>query len=151
LNMPSSEQVKQVPFVEGLFVWPSDKPQLIGGRCKSCGRYYFPRTNTVHIPGCRNPDEEEVLLSPKGILRSYTWIYYESPPPYRGPSPFVPYGIGLVELPEGINVVGMLSGCELKDLKTGMDVKLSIEAQFVDEDGTEFLTWKFRPLEAGQR
>ena len=27
----------RVPIAEGVFTWPSDEPQLIGGRCGACG------------------------------------------------------------------------------------------------------------------
>ena len=137
---------KQIPIVDGLFTWPSDKPQLIGGRCKYCGSYFFPKTYIRHRPDCPQREVEEVLLSRRGKLKSYTWQYYQPPPPYKGPDPFVPYGIGLVELSEGLKVVGMLTGCELKDLKEGMDVELIVEKLYTDEQGNEYLTWKFSPV-----
>ena len=144
----SKESVRnaQIPIVEGLFTWPSDEPHLIGGRCKTCGTYFFPRNYVTHRPDCNNEELEEVLLNKKGKLRSYTWEHYPPPPPFKGPDPFVPFGIGLVELPEGINVVGIMSGCEFEDMKIGMDVELVVEKQYTDEQGNEFLTWKFRPI-----
>ena len=137
---------KKIPVTEGLFTWPDGEPHLIGGRCKSCGSYFFPRNYIVHKPGCRQWEVEEALLSTRGKLRSYTWHYYQPPAPFRSPDPFVPYGIGLVELPEGIRVFGIMTGCELKNLRTGMDVELVVEKLYNDEEGNERLTWKFRPV-----
>ena len=119
-----STRIKQIPITEGFFTWPAEEPRLIGGKCKSCGRYSFPKDYPLHKIGCHKQDAEEVLLSKRGKLRSHTWQYYEPPPPYKGPSPFVPYGIAMVELPEGLNVVGIMTGCSREDLKMGMDVEL---------------------------
>ncbi|MFC1914606.1 Zn-ribbon domain-containing OB-fold protein [Chloroflexota bacterium] len=137
---------KQIPITEGLFTWPSEKPQLIGGTCKSCGSYFFPKRSISHKPSCPNEEIEEVLLSLEGKLISYTWQYYQPPPPYKGPEPFVPFGLGLVELAEGVRVNGIMTGCQLEDLKLNMDVKLVVEKLYDDEQGNEYLTWKFRPV-----
>jgi len=60
--------------------------------------------------------------------------------------PFEPYGIGLIELPEGIRVMGMLTGCELDDIKIGMDVELVIEKLYQNEQGDDVVTFKFKPI-----
>ena len=139
-------EVKQIPIAEGFFTWPSDEPHLIGGRCKTCGRYFFPKAYPLHKLGCRNQEVEEVLLSRRGKLQSYTWQYYPPPPPYKGPDPFVPYGIGMVKLAEGISVVGIITGCSSEDLKIGMEVELVVEKLYSDEQSNQYLTWKFRPV-----
>jgi uncharacterized OB-fold protein len=95
---------KQYAAVEGLFTWPADKPHLIGGRCESCGSYCFPRSSNVHKPDCNKRQVKEVLLSRRGKLDSYTIQYYPAPAPFVAPDPFVPYGVGLVVLSEGIKV-----------------------------------------------
>ena len=132
--------------MDGLFTWPSDEPQLIGGRCKSCGRYFFPKSYPLHKPGCRVQEVEEVHFSKKGTLRSFTWVHYPPPPPFKAPDPFQPFGIGLVELPEGINVVGILTGCSFEEAKLGMRVELIAEKLYSDEQGKDYLTWKFQPV-----
>ena len=142
----TKEKSRKIPITEGLFTWPDDKPRLIGGRCKTCGSYFFPKNYVVHKPDCNQWQVEEALLSPRGKLRSYTWHYYQPPPPFKSSEPFVPYGIGLVELPEGIRVFGIMTGCEMKDLRTGMDVELVVEKLYDDEEGNERLTWKFKPV-----
>ena len=140
-----SSKGKQVPIVEGLFTYPPDEPHLIAGHCKSCGTYFFPKGRPVHRPGCRERDVEEVLLSNKGKLASYTWHHYQ-PPRFKTEEPFTPYGIGLVDLAEGIRVVGVLTGCKFEDLKIGMDVEMVAEKLYTDEQGSERLTWKFKPV-----
>ncbi len=139
-------QNRQIPIVEGLLAGSPDEPHLLGGRCKTCGRYFFPKSYPAHKPGCLTEDVEELELGRQGKLKSYTWMYYKPPLPFRVSEPFVPYGIGLVELPEGIRVIGMLTGCQPEGLKTDMDVVLVIGKLYDDDQGNELVTWKFRPI-----
>ncbi len=72
-------------------------------------------------------------------------MVYQPPPPFRM-EPFVPYGVGLVELPEGIKVMGMLTGCKLEDLKVGLEVELVVETMYKDELQNEYVNWRFKPV-----
>jgi len=137
---------KQYPAEAGLFTWPSDKPQLIGGRCKSCGTYFFPKYYVVHKPGCKERQMEEVLLSRRGKLDTYTVQYYPPPQPFISPDPFAPYAIGWVALPEGIAAAGIITGCKLEDIKPQMDLELVVEKAWEDNEGNEVLTWKWQPV-----
>ncbi len=137
---------QQIPALEGFFTWPSDEPALIGSRCNSCGQYFFPKFVIQHNPACEDRQQvEEVKLSRKGTLWSYTIVHYEPPLPFRCIKPFKPYGLGVIELPEGIRLIGQLTGCDLDKLRSGIDVDLVIEKQYEDE-GNEYMTWKFRPV-----
>jgi uncharacterized OB-fold protein len=141
---------KSMPAVEGFFTWPSEKPQLIASRCTACGRHYFPKVVRCLDPDC-GQTVEEALLGTKGTLWSYTAQYYMPPPPYHppdnDPKAFKPYAVGLVELPEGIRVIGMVTKCEIKDLKIGMSMEMVVERMYQDEQGHDVLTWKFMPAE----
>ena len=131
-----------IPAVKGLFTWPTDKPQLIASRCRNCGTYHFPKISTCSNPFCDDKENvEEVLLSTRGKLWSYTIHYFNPPPPAYMRAP---YAIGLVELPEGIKVLGMLTTIE--NLKVGMEVELVVDELYVDEKGNKYLTWKFKPI-----
>jgi uncharacterized OB-fold protein len=52
----------------------------------------------------------------------------------------------LVELPEGIRVLGQLTGCDPKDVQIGMEVELVVEKQFGDDEGNEYMIWKFKRI-----
>ena len=74
----------KVPIIEGFFTWPSDDPRIIASRCKKCGTVTFPKR-----PFCVNPDcekergnVEEIELSKKGILYSYSYQLYQPPKPF---------------------------------------------------------------------
>lgn len=141
-----TREKKQIPVEAGLFTWPSSEPKLIASRCKSCGTYSFPKSYTCPNPDCDAKDVEEVLLSGKGKLASYTIQRYV-PPQFRM-EPFKPFAIGLVELPEGINVLGMLTTTE--NLKTGMDLEMVVEGLYTEGEN-EVMTWMFRPVLEAER
>ncbi len=137
-----------LPAEENLFTWPSNHPQLIGGRCKACNTYYFPKSYIRHSPDCTDRSAiEDVLLSQKGKMDSYTIQYFQPPPPSPHPVPFEPYAIGWVSLPEGIAIPGIITGCSLDELKMHMDVELVVEKDNKEKDGNETLIWKWKKAE----
>ena len=60
--------------------------------------------------------------------------------------PFTPFAIGVVDLPEGLRVLGRIAVDDLKKVKIGMNVELVLERLCSDKDGNEVITWKFRPV-----
>jgi hypothetical protein len=91
------------------------------------------------------PEVEPVALSTTGTIYSFTVQYYPPPPPFNVADPFVPYAIGLVELPEGIRVLGMVETDDPEGLKVGATVDLKLAKLGVDETGRDMVTWRFRP------
>ena len=150
-DMMTGEQAasKQIPAIEGWFTWPpSEEPHLIGSRCKSCGDYFFPKVIACHNPRCMSEDVEEVLLSRRGKLYTYTINYYQPPPPYIPPDPFVPYADAVVEFEkEKMKIQGQVaSGCDLEALKVGMEMEVVLEPLYRDAEGNEVVAWKFKPV-----
>ncbi len=135
---------KQIPEIGGLFTWPSDELHLIAGTCKTCGSRFFPKFYQQHRPGCKQRQVVDMILSNRGVIKSFTIHHYPPPPPCVDISP---YAIGLVEFPEGIQVPGIITGCEFDKLRLGMNVEVIQGKLLVDEEGTEHLTWMYRPLE----
>jgi uncharacterized OB-fold protein len=139
---------QQVPVQEGLFTWPSAEPQLIGGRCTQCGGFHFPAQ--ANCPHCAGEAVEQQPLSRRGTLWTWTIQTFPPPvPPYRGPvEGFVPFGVGYVELPEGLRVQGRLTVNDPARLKIGMPMELTIEPFGIDERGREILAYGFAPVDA---
>lgn len=136
------EEKEKVPVVEGIFTWPSGDPRLIAGRCKSCGAFTFPKIMVCPNPECNDKfSMEEVLLNNTGRLWSWTLQRYK-PPAFEMTQPFKPFGVGIVEIPEGLRIVGMLTTAE--GLEIDMDVELVVEKLFEDEK-KEYLTFKWKP------
>ncbi len=137
----------KVPLVEGLFTWPADQPQLIGSRCKVCGTVSFPKVAFCGNPDCeKNTDNVEVVkLSNRGKLYSWTVQVYPPAPPFKM-EPFEPFPIGMIDLPEGLRVLGMLTTD-----KVTFDTELEMTTRkLYEDDKNEYLTWAFRPV-AGQK
>jgi len=137
---------KQIPVKEGLWTTPSspdEKPQLIGSRCNLCGEVFFPKKTNGICTNCQSKDLEEIKLSRRGKLYSFTVVMQRPPEYYKGP---VPYAEGFVELPEGVRVETLLTDCNFDELRIGMDVEMVIEKLHDDEEGNEILAYKFRPL-----
>jgi uncharacterized OB-fold protein len=136
--------IEHVPVAEPLFRWSDDGVFLVGSRCAGCGTHYFPKCLSCRNPGCDEKSVEEVSFGSSGRLYSYTVQSYR-PPPLFAMEPFEPYAIGLVELPEGLRVLGMLTGGELDDIRIGMPVELTVRTLRTDEAGREIVTYAYAP------
>lgn len=141
--------VEQLPVAKDLFRWSDDGAALVGSQCTGCGSYYFPKSVSCRNPDCVDKTVGESLLGRRGRLYSYTVQSYRPPALFRM-EPFEPYAIGLVELPEGLRVLGMLTGCELAEIRIGMSVELTVEKLYTDESGNEVVTYKYAPSPEGK-
>ena len=135
----------RVPVAEGVFTWPSDEPRLIGSRCGACAIVTFPLQGSC--PRCAATDMAEHLLARRGRLWAWTTQEFPPPsPPYAGPTgaAFVPYGVGYVELADGVRVETRLT--EMKGLENGIEMELVVVPFRTDADGNEVVTFAFRPV-----
>lgn len=139
------ENIEEIPVAQGLFRWENGQADLIASRCNGCGAHYFPKGLSCRNPNCREKFVEEVLLSRRGTLYSFAVQSYRPPALFRIEN-WAPYAIGLVELPEGLRVMGMLTGCGLEDISIGMEVELTAESLYCDDQGRDVLTYKFKPI-----
>jgi uncharacterized OB-fold protein len=136
-----------VPAVDGWFTTGA-APALLGTRCTTCGTYFFPReTRFCRNPGCDGTELEEVPLSRRGKVWSFTDNRYQPPAPYVSPDPFEPYGLAAVELAEEKMVVlGQLArDAAVDELRVGQDVELVLEPLFEDDEHT-YLVWRWQPV-----
>jgi hypothetical protein len=141
----------RVPAVEGWFTTDGDAPALLGSRCQACGTYAFPReTFFCRNPGCDGTAFDEVSLSRRGKVWSYTDARYTPPPPYVAADPYVPFCIAAVELSEEKMVVmgQVVPEVTVGDLRVGTEVELVVDVLYEDDDH-EYLVWKWRPVTAG--
>jgi uncharacterized OB-fold protein len=145
-----STNKKTVAAIEGWFTMDEASPRLLGTRCKACGTYFFPREQTFcRNPGCTGTEFEEVKLSDRGTLWSFTNNCYQPPAPYVSPDPFVPYAVAAVELAnEKMVVLGQVAkGFDVGALKAGMEMKLVLETLFEDAE-SRHIVWKWKPATA---
>jgi len=137
----------RIPLQEGLYTWPSDSPRLIASKCTGCGEVTFPGQNSC--PACTGTSTEELLLSRRGSLWTWTVQHFPPPtPPYTGErAEFAPFGVGYIELPEGIRVESRLTVNEPDRLEIGMEMELVVEHFRDDDDGNELMTFAFKPVD----
>ena len=133
--------------IEGWFTLDEKAPRLLGTRCKACGNYFFPKeTSYCRNPGCASTEFEEVQLSSRGKLWSYTNNCYAPPAQYVVKEPFQPYALAAVELErDGMVVLGqVVAGVGIEQLKAGMEMQLVLDTLFEDAEARH-LVWKWRP------
>jgi len=129
-----------VPVREGLF--SIDPPALLGGQCSVCAASHFPRADSC--PYCAAEAVRPVELSGSGSLWAWTAVT-AAPPGYAGE---VPYGVGVVELPEGVRVIGRLTESDPTALRSGQPMELRLVTLASDDDGGELVTYAFAPVGA---
>lgn len=117
-----------------------DTPRLIASKCSDCGKHHFPRSSTC--PYCSSDETEEALLSGTGVLWAWTAVT-AAPPGYLGE---VPFGFGVVELPEGIRVVSRLTESDPAALEEGEPMRLVVDKLHTDEERNEIVTYAFTPV-----
>lgn len=144
--MSPADMAEAVSVAEDLFVSSPDGPALLGSRCTGCSSHYFPQALSCRNPACDRKVVERALLGRRGELYSYTVQQYRPPALFRM-EPWEPYAIGLVELPEGLKVMGKLTGFALDELKIGTPVQLRLEPLYRDEQGRDVLTYVYGPID----
>ena len=141
--------VSQRTVAEGLFEWPSEEPKVHASRCDACSFVTFPAQDAC--PSCGSDTVSPTLLSRRGTL--WTWTrqrFQPKNPPYLGTEPaseFVGYGVGYVELPEARVEARLTVGVD-EPLEIGQEMELTVVPFTTDADGTEVLTYAFRPVES---
>lgn len=137
----------QRPVAEGLFTWPTEYPALLASRCKSCGVASFPVAESCMA--CSGQDVAVEELPRRGTLWTWTVQRFMPKQPYKSnetPETFQPYGVGYVELADGVRVEGRLTENDPEKLKIGMEMELVFDTWRVDENGDDVVSFFFRPV-----
>jgi len=139
----------QTAAIDWLRADPKD-PRLIGSQCRSCKTYFFPKETTFcRNPACTSRELDEVPLSRRGKLWSFTNNCYPPPAPYVAPDPFVPYAIAAVELEkEKMVVLGqVVPEVGVESLEAGMEMELVLGTLYEDDENA-YQIWKWKPVAA---
>lgn len=135
---------KRIPVREGYFYEAHDQSEasyLIGSKCRICKSVLFPKI--MVCPECLKEDTmEEVALSKRGTLYTYTVLYMPIP---GYPAPYI---IGRTQLPEGPIITSPITGCEMKEgaLNIGDDVELVIGKISETDKDEDIIGYMFRPV-----
>jgi uncharacterized OB-fold protein len=129
------------PMMPGVFTPPpydQNPPRLIGGFCRECRHFYFPRPH--YCPHCLGTVEETALNS-EGTIHSFTVV--RTKPPLGLPQP---YSVGYVDLAEsGLRIFCLLDPMAIDRLRIGLPVRLAVSPLGHDGRGTPCLRPYFTP------
>ncbi len=116
--------------------------RLAGSKCTNCGETSL---GTVKIcPNCGRDSVQNIALGNRGVLWSFTIVRHRPPGNYKGPDPFVPFGMGLVELPEGLRVLSPIQ-CDIDKLKIGL--ALQFKPYVRHDDDRDVVAFGFEPTQ----
>ena len=120
---------------------PEDgQPHLLGSRCASCGKVFFPQ-QALCTACFQEGTLKEQPLALRGKLYSFTIVERES----LAPKGFqVPYAYGYVNLPEGVRVLSKIIGWTPDTLKIEAEVELLIEEIRQNPDGRKVMGFRFK-------
>lgn len=119
------------PFYEA-----AGRGELTYQRCPGCGHaQFYPRPLCTSCAG----EPEWVAASGRGTVFTFTVVRQNHAPPFRDELPYV---VALVELEEGVRMVGNVTGCAPAEVHVGM----AVEAYAVEfEDGLAVPFWRPAP------
>ncbi|MFC9508888.1 Zn-ribbon domain-containing OB-fold protein [Streptomyces sp. NPDC057002] len=136
-------------MVAGWFAGDGDAFRLLGTRCAACASVFFPREDRhCRNPSCTGGELEEIALSRRGRVWSYTDSRYRPPSPYVSDPelPWEPCALIAVELvAERIVVLGQAApGVTVADLTVGMEAEV-VPGVLHEDAETTWTTWHWRP------
>ena len=137
---------ERIPVAAGLFAETKDGARLIGSRCATCGTPYFPKVDFCRYPNCDASRIEEAGFGPDGTIWSCAIQDYPPPPPARFDKPYKPYAMAVVDLTDGLRVLGQIKTDDIRSVAPDTKVTLIVDTLCHDEAGNEVVTWKFRPV-----
>ncbi|MGD0188322.1 MAG: OB-fold domain-containing protein [Roseiarcus sp.] len=121
-----------------------DGVRLTGCKCTSCGETSLGKKSVC--PNCGRDTVHEAPLSDRGVLWSFTVVRHRPPGAYMGPEPFRPFGLGLVELPDGLRVLSPIQ-CEVDKLKIGLELRFK---PYLRHDAErDVVAFAFEPVDKG--
>jgi uncharacterized OB-fold protein len=131
------------PDVMHLASSAKDDNHLIGSKCQFCDAVAFPKRVVCHK--CGADFLVEIPLSKIGKLASFV-VAWAAPEGFKPPMM-----LGYIDLPEGVRILSMITGCEpSRDaLEMGQEMELVFEEIRTDKDGNKIVAFKFKPFAKG--
>lgn len=117
---------------------------LLGSLCAGCGSHYFPRAVSCRNPDCEDKQLRDVELGRTGELYSWTVQHYQPPALFRVDD-WQPSAVGLVELPEGLRVLAILTGADPGQIPIGTAMRLTTVPLYTDDEGRPVVTYAYTP------
>jgi uncharacterized protein len=119
----------------------SQRYQLVGETCDSCGVKLFPPRDVCLE--CEAPAQELYTFTGLGEVFSYTTIY-DAPAGFEHNAP---YQVALIKLEEGPLVTAQLTDMDFSETYIGMPVEMVTRKLRTDgQEGMIVYGYKFRPI-----
>jgi uncharacterized OB-fold protein len=134
----------RTPVVEGLFTDGAGGPRLVGSRCTTCRTPYFPKSPICHNPACTASAMEAATFGPHGTIWSLAIQDYPPPPPVKYDEPYQRYAMAVVDLDDGLRVLGRIATDDPDAVQCDEKVEMIVDVLHHDAEGNEVTTWKFR-------
>jgi uncharacterized OB-fold protein len=133
------------PFNDHAYEEFLNEGKIMGSKCKKCGALSLP-PRPICV-SCFGSEMEWMQFRGNGKLAAFTSIaVVPSPLAREGFGRNNPYVVGVVELPEGVNIVARITGVDAKkpdQIKVGMPLKVEFLKRGEGTDGRTILA--FRP------
>lgn len=145
MNEKGCQSKKTLFIKDGLYKTPEgsgNQYAMVASRCPACKEIFFPKRFLCQ--NCQHRVLDEILLSTKGTVFSFTAIMQQPGHYYRGP---VPYTFGWVELPEGVRIETLFTNCDGKSLEIGQEVEMIMKEVCQDNDGNSIICHMFSPIQ----
>ena len=109
---------------------------LLVQRCNACGhRQFYPRQLCTACAG----EVAWETASGRGLVHTFTIVRQNGMPPFKD---LLPYAVAMIELDEGVRMMGNVTGCPVEQVKIG----LRVEAYAVEcEPGLAVPFWRPAP------
>ena len=109
--LPDADGVA-LPFWQG-----AGRGELLIQKCNACGaRQFYPRAVCMTCGG----DPEWEQASGRGTVHTFTIIRQYGGKPFRDELPYV---VAMIELEEGVRMMGNITDCEVDEVHIGMPVQ----------------------------
>lgn len=119
--------------LDRVFFEAAARGELLYQRCPSCGhRQFHPRLLCTACGG----DPGWAVASGRGVVHTFTIVRQNGQRPFRDE---LPYAVAMIELDEGVRMMGTVTGCPVEAVRIGMPV----EAYAVEsEEGLAVPFWR---------
>lgn len=131
---------EQTSFTIEQFYKNINQGKLLGAKCKKCGKVHLPPRPICD--GCYSREFDWSTISTTGKLLTYTIIHI-APAQFQS---MTPYAMGIVELENGLKILGMIKDVALEQIKIGMNLTMGFETCPTAQPWPQWPRYYFRRL-----
>lgn len=122
--------------IDRVFFEAASRGELLYQHCPTCDhRQFYPRQLCTACGG----ETAWASASGRGVVHTYTIVRQNGMPPFQDE---LPYAVAMIDLAEGVRMMGTVTGCAVESVRIGM----AVEAYAVEcEEGLAVPFWRPAP------